>query len=127
MRTAVGYLTCLTAMASLAYAAPQADTPPTYQLRGYYQLDQHPTWLFSDSSPWIEAKHASWVNARLVQWGYVPFTHGSQHYYCLIDNGPRTGSHIPERTFMCGDPATAQWLFQNNWRPALLQYGGASY
>ena len=126
MRAVVACCACLTAMASLAFAAPQKDSTPTYYLRGYYKLDnQRPTWQDSDSSPWSEVKSKTpWVNERLVKWGYVPFTHDAKNYYCLIDNGPRTGSHIFDVTFMCGDPATAQWLFQNNWRPNVPLIGG---
>jgi len=64
------------------------------------------------------------VNRRLVNWGYVPFTHDSKNYYCRIDNGPRTGSHVTEVTFMCGDAATVQSLFQNNQRPNVPSIGG---
>ena len=126
MRVAAACVACLTAMASLAFAAPQKGSTPTYYLRGYYKLDnQRPTWQDSDSSPWSEVKSKTpWVNERLVKWGYVPFTHDAKNYYCLIDNGPRTGSHIVEVTFMCGDPDTVQWLFQNNWRPNLPLIGG---
>ena len=126
MRVAMACVACLAAMASLAFAAPQKGSTPTYYLRGYYKLDnQRPTWQDSDSSPWTEVKrNTPWVNQRLVKWGYVPFTHDSQNYYCLIDNGPRTGSHVMDVTFMCGDPATAQWLFQNNWRPNVPLIGG---
>ena len=127
MRAAVASFACLTAMASLAFAAPpQEGSIPTYYLRGYYRLDdQRPTWQDSDSSPWSEVKsNAPWVNRRLVNWGYVPFTHDSKNYYCMIDHGSRTGSHVVDVTFMCGDPATVQWLFQNNWRPNVALIGG---
>jgi hypothetical protein len=126
MRAAVACFACLSAMASPAFAAPQKGSTPTYYLRGYYKLDnQRPTWQDSDASPWSEVKRNSpWVDQRLVKFGYVPFTHDSKNYYCLIDNGPRTGSHVIEVTFMCGDPATVQWLFQNNWRPNVPLIGG---
>jgi len=123
MRAVTGCLACLAATASLAFAASQPAPKPIH-LRGYYELDWVPTWRFSDSSPWYVVKNADWANSRLVKWGYVPVTHDSKRYYCLIDNSPRTGSHIPEQTFMCGDPATAEWLFNNNYRPTRLLYGG---
>jgi hypothetical protein len=135
MRATVGSFACLAAMASVAFAAPEAapqsnstptDSTPTYYLRGYYKLDnQRPVWQDSDSLPWSQVKtNAPWVNRRLVKWGYVPFTHDSRNYYCLIDHGPRTGSHVIETTFMCGDTATTQWLFQNNWKPSVPMIGG---
>jgi hypothetical protein len=118
-------------MASLACAAPPetqvgSTTLPTYHLRGYYKLDnQRPAWTASDAAPWAQVKSTEpWVNKRLLKWGYLPFTHDSKNYYCVIDEGPRTGSLVIEKTFMCGDPATAQWLFQNNWRPSVPQIGG---
>jgi hypothetical protein len=75
--------------------------------------------------PWSQVKtNTPWVNPRLVKWGYVPFTHDSKNYYCLIEEGARTGSHVIDTTFMCGDPGTVQWLFQNNWRPSVPMIGG---
>jgi hypothetical protein len=138
MRANVGSLACLAAMAAMAsvtLAAPEAapqgnstppDSTPTYYLRGYFKLDsQRPVWQASDSSPWSQVKTKTpWVDRRLVKWGYTPFTHDSKNYYCLIDDGPRTGSHVIETTFMCGDPATVQWLFQNNWKPSIPMTGG---
>jgi hypothetical protein len=116
MRATVACFVCLAAMGSMAFATPQGGpTPthstPTYYLRGYYKLDnQRPTWQDSDSSPWSQVKTSTpWVNPRLVKWGYVPFTHDSKNYYCLIEEGARTGS---------------QWLFQNNWRPSVPLIGG---
>jgi hypothetical protein len=136
MRATMGCFACLAAMASVAFAAPEtapqgnstpADSMPTYYLRGYYKLDsQRPVWQASDSSPWSRVKtNEPWVNRRIVsKWGYFPFTHDSKNYYCQIDDGPRTGSHVIETTFMCGDPATVQWLFQNNWKPDVPMIGG---
>jgi len=95
-------------MTSLALAASQ-ESSQTYYLRGYYPFGSDRMQI-SDNSPWVGVKNAPWVNERLVKWGYLPFTHDSQHYYCSIDNGPRSGSHIVERTFICGDPATVQWI-----------------
>ena len=132
MRATVGCFACLAAaMGSVAFAAPPGKpthTAPTsiYYLRGYYKLDnQRPTWQVSDSSPWSQVKtSAPWVNPLLVKWGYVPFVHDSKNYYCVIEEGARTGSHVIDTTFMCGDPATVQWLFQNNWRPSVPMIGG---
>ena len=130
MRAAVACLVCLTAMSSVALSAPppQSDSLPTYYLRGYYKIDnQRPAWQTSDEAPWSQVKsNTEWVNPRLVKYGYIPFTHDSKNYYCWIDNGPRTGSHVIERTFLCGDPASVQWLFQNNWKPYLPMTGGGS-
>jgi hypothetical protein len=109
MRTAVGWLTCLTAMTSVSFAGPQGTSAPT--LSGAYPVG-HSTWQFSDSSPWTELKNAPWVSPPLVKSGYVPFTHDSQHYYCRINRGPQIGSHVIERTFMCTEPFTGQWLFR---------------
>ena len=135
MRATVGCFAGLAAMASVTFAAPGAtpqgtstptDSTPTYYLRGYFKLDsQRPVWQASDSSPWSQVKtNTPWVNRRLVKWGYTPFTHDSKNYYCVIDDNPRTGSHVIETTFMCGDPATVQWLFQNNWKPSIPMTGG---
>jgi hypothetical protein len=134
MRAIVESFMCLTAMAGVV-AAPAAEHPgnsapaqtPTYYLRGYYKIDsQLPVWQDSDSAPWVQAKtNAPWVNRRIVKWGYVPFTHDSRNYYCLIDDKPRTGSHVQDTTFICGDPAMVESLFiQNNWRPTLPMIGG---
>ena len=123
MRATVGYTACLAAMAaSLAFAASPPESTPVH-LSGFYQLDWVPTWRSSDSSPWYVMKQADWANPRLIKWGYVPVTHDAKRYYCLIDYSPKTGSHIPEHTFMCGDPETAEWLFDNNYRPTRLLYG----
>ena len=129
MRVAAGCFACLTAMASFAFAASpsegQGDPAPTYYLRGFYKLlDQRPTWQASDDSPWQVVRNEPWVNPRLVKWGYVPMTHDSKRYYCLIDDRPRTGSHVIERTFVCGDPSTAEWLFNIGRTPKLALYGG---
>ena len=123
MRTIARCLACLAATPSLAFAASQPATDPRpIHLLGFYQLDRVPTWRFSDSSPWYVVKNVDWANPRLLKWGYVPVMHDSKPYYCLIDNSPRTGSHISEYTFMCGDPATAEWLFDNNYPPTRLIY-----
>ncbi len=114
---------CLSVMSSVALAA---SSTPVYYLRGYYKLDnQRPTWQDSDRAPWSQVKSDTpWVNPRLVKYGYVPFTHDAKNYYCWIDNGPRTGSHVIDMTFMCGEPDTVQWLFQNNWKPNVPLIGG---
>jgi hypothetical protein len=131
VRVAAGCFACVTALTSLAVAeSPSSDQgaaapAPTYYLHGYYKLlDQRPTWQYSDASPWQVVRNEPWVQPRLVKWGYVPMTHDSQRYYCLIDDRPRTGSHVIERTFICGDPATAEWIFNSGRRPTLALYGG---
>jgi hypothetical protein len=126
MRAALVSFACFTALASLALAAPQSAAPqPTYHLRGYYKLHtQVGIWQLSDDSPWQVVKDQPWINPRLVHWGYVPITHDSKHYYCLIDDKPTTGTNILEKTFVCGDPKTVQLIFDNNWRPVLPLYGG---
>lgn len=128
MRTAVQYFALLiTTAASIALAAPDSTEtpPPSYHLHGYYKLiDQEGTWQRSSDSPWEVVKKASWIKPRLVKWGYVPITHDSQNFYCLIDNAPRTGSNITEPRFVCGDPETVEWLFNNNKSPTLRLYGG---
>jgi hypothetical protein len=131
MRATLGCFACLAMMGSVAFATPegnstQTGSTPTYYLRGYYKIDnQRPTWQSSDSSPWSEVKrNAPWVNRQLVKWGYVPFTHDSKNYYCLIEKGAQTGSHVIDTTFMCGEPDTVQWLFQNKWWPSVPMIGG---
>ena len=113
MRAAVGSLTCLMAIASLSFAGPQGTSRPTSQLNGGYPVG-HSTWQSSDDSPWTEVKDAPWADRRLVESGYVPFTHDSRHYYCRINRAPQIGSHVIERTFMCADPSTGQWLFRTD-------------
>lgn len=105
--------------------APAAALLPTYHLHGYYKLlNDFPTWQQSDDSPWQVVKDQPWIKPRLVKWGYVPMTHDSQNYYCLIDGGPRTGSHVTEPIFICGDPKTVEWIFNTNQAPQLPLYGG---
>jgi hypothetical protein len=125
MRTVVGTFICLTALASVAFAEPETNTPlPTYHLHGFYKLrDRTAIWQISDKSPWQVVKDEPWIEPRLVKWGYVPLTHNSQHYYCLIDDKPITGSNIAKTTFICGDASTVAFNYINNWRPSLLLYG----
>ncbi len=123
MRITVGYLAGLAALASAAFAASQGDQSPIY-LRGYYKLyQQYSLWQYSDRTPWYVLRSAPWADERLVKWGYVPVTHDANDYYCLIDRDPPTGTHIAERTFTCGDPATVEWLYNANLRPLGLLYG----
>jgi hypothetical protein len=131
MRTIVGCFAGLAAMTAPAFAAPESAAPaaaaplPTYHLHGYYKLlDQVPTWQQSDDAPWQVVKDQPWIKPRLVKWGYVPMTHDSQPYYCLIDHHPRTGSHLNEPLFICGDPKTVEWIFDTGRNPTLLLYGG---
>lgn len=133
MRASVGCFACLAAMASVAFAAPESapsgNSMPTYYLRGYYSIDsQTAVWRTSDAAPWSRVKeNEPWVNRRIVsKWGYVPFTHDSKNYYCYIDDHPQTGSHVVDTTFICGDPDTLQWLFQNNSQPTIPLIGGGS-
>jgi hypothetical protein len=121
MRAVTGCLAYLAATVPLACAAPQPAPRPIYLL-SFYELDRVPIWRSSDSSPWYVVENADWADPRLIKWGYVPVTHDSKRYYCLIDNSPPTGSRIPEQTFVCGDPATAEWLFNNNYPPTRLLY-----
>ena len=111
MRAVVGSFTWLMATASVSLAAPQGASRPA--LNGLYPVGPS-TWQSSDSSVWTEAKDASWVNPQLVASGYVPFTHDSRHYYCRISHAPQIGSHIIERTFMCAEPSTGEWLFRTS-------------
>lgn len=123
MRATAGFFSGLAAMASVAPAAPPSDQSPIY-LRGYYKLyDNYPIWQYSDGSPWYVLKSAPWADQRLLQWGYVPVTHDSLRYYCLIDHEAPTGSHIREWTFTCGDPATVEVLYNTRRRPLGLLYG----
>ena len=117
---------CLTALASVAFAAPESTAPlPTYHLRGYYKLvDEKAIWQFSDNSPWQVVKNEPWIDARVVNWGYVPLTHDSRHYYCLIDDKPITGSNIAKTTFICGDADVVKFNYFSNVRPHLSLYGG---
>lgn len=133
MHATLGCFACLAAMTSLAYAAPERTAPagaaasplPTYYLHGYYKLlDEVPTWQQSDAFPWQVVKDEPWIKPRLVKWGYVPMTHDAQNYYCLIDGGPRTGSHVAEPIFICGDPKTVEWIFNTNRTPRVPLYGG---
>lgn len=131
MRAVVVFFAGLSAMTSLAFAAPESAAPaaatplPTYHLHGYYKLlNDFPTWQQSDDSPWQVVKDQPWIKPRLVKWGYVPMTHDSQRYYCLINDGPRTGTHVNGPIFICGDPKTVEWIFNTNRTPTIPLYGG---
>jgi hypothetical protein len=116
---------CLTLMAAtLAPAAQPSETSPIH-LRGYYRLyNRNSVWQYSDGQPWYIVKDAPWADPRLVKWGYVPAMHDGQRYYCLVDHDAPTGSRIPEWLFACGDPATAELLYNSNRTPLGLLYGG---
>jgi hypothetical protein len=122
MRATLGSLLCFSTLASLACAAPasfavpaSAALQPTYHLHGYYELHEtNVMWQFSNNSPWQVVKDDPWIDPKLVKWGYVPIVHGSDHYYCVIDKRPRTGTNILKKTFTCGDPKTAALIFINN-------------
>jgi len=122
MRAIVGSLACMAA--SVALAAPPGEPSPIH-LRGYYRLySRNSVWQYSDGQPWYIVKDASWADPRLVKWGYVPALHDAQRYYCLVDHDAPTGSRIPEWLFACGDPATAELLYNSNRTPVGLLYGG---
>lgn len=131
MRTSLGSLLRVSTWAALACTAPASftasastATQSTYYLQGYYKLrETNATWELSDKSPWQIVKNEPWIDPRLTKWGYVPVIHDGDHYYCLIDNKPMTGSNILEKTFICGDPKTAEFIFNNNFRPKLPLYG----
>jgi hypothetical protein len=89
--------------------------------------DRSAIWQLSDRSPWQVVKDEPWIESRVVKWGYVPIVHNSQHYYCLIDDRPITGSNIARTTFLCGDASTVQFNYNNGWRPELHLYGGDAY
>jgi hypothetical protein len=130
MRVAAGCFAWITVMiSSLGFASSpsqsQGAAGPTYHLKGFYNLiDQRPIWQLSDDSPWQVVKNEPWANSRLLKWGYVPVTHDSKRYYCLIDDQPATGSHIVEVTFICGDTATVEWMFNSGHMPNMALYGG---
>lgn len=126
MRTVVGTLICLSGFATLAWAAPESTAPlPTYHLHGYYSIrEENAVWTFSDDSPWQVVKDEPWIDPKVVKWGYVPLSHDSRHYYCLIEDEPITGSNIAKKTFICGDANTVRFGYVNDWRPTLRLYGG---
>jgi hypothetical protein len=122
MRALLGFLVWLAVATSAAALAN--EQPPIY-LRGYYRLyNTYSIWRHSDHTPWYVVNDAPWADPRLVKWGYVPVMHDAERYYCMIDHEPPTGSRIPEWTFMCGDPATMQLLYNRNRPPVGLLYGG---
>jgi hypothetical protein len=128
MRTAATFI-CLTALASVAFAGPETNAPlPTYHLHGYYKLgNRSAIWQPSDRSPWQVVKDEPWIESRLVKWGYVPIVHNSEHYYCLIDDRPTTGSNVAKTTFVCGDASIVELNYNNGWRPTLSLYGGDAH
>jgi hypothetical protein len=129
MRTVVAPFICLCGLASLACAAAESTAPlPTYHLRGYYSIrEENAVWQFSDNSPWQVVANEPWIDPKLVKWGYVPLTHNSKHYYCLIDDKPITGSNIAKKTFICGDAGIMRFGYTQNWRPTLRLYGPDHY
>jgi len=129
MRTILGTFICLSGFASLACAAPESTAPlPTYHLHGYYSIrEENAVWQFSDNSPWQVVANEPWIDPKVVKWGYVPLTHNSKHYYCLIDEKPITGSNIARKTFICGEAATVKFGYANDWRPTLRLYGPGHY
>jgi hypothetical protein len=115
MRATAGYLACLAAIVS---ATARPSEPAPIYLGGYYRIyDRYTVWQYSDSMPWYVLKDAEWADPRLIKWGYVPVWHDAQGYYCLIDHDAPTGSRIPVWLFACGDPATAELLYNSNRTP----------
>jgi hypothetical protein len=120
-----------TVLASLAWAltftsaalGAQLQVERDFTLRGYYALGLYPDWQWSDNKPWYVLEQAPWADPLLLKWGYVAVSHDGQNYYCFIQNGPPTGTRLWKRTYMCGDPVTAEVLYRMNWRPLLLIYG----
>jgi hypothetical protein len=126
MRAAVGYFVGLTALASLTCAALVSAAPlRTYHLKGYYKLnEQEGIWQPSDNTPWQVVSDQPWIDRMVVKWGYLPMVHDSQNYYCLIQDSPTTGTRMTDKTFVCGDPATVESIYNNNLKPKLRLYGG---
>ncbi len=125
MRVASGVLACLAALAAGAFATPSVAAQSTYHLHGYYKIfKEEATWEHSNDSPWQVVKGEDWIDPQLLHWGYVPVTHDSQRLYCLIDDKPRTGSNLQEKTFFCGDPAEIETAYADKWKPNLRLYGG---
>lgn len=125
MRAIAGCFASFAAVGAVAIAAPQVDPPRVVHLRGYYQLNFSPTWRSSERSPWYLLQSAPWADQRLVKWGYVPAEHDGKHFMCLINDQPVTGSRLPPGPiYMCGDPGTAEMLYNRGWTPVVHLYGG---
>ena len=125
MRTIAGCFASLAAVGAVAVAAAQVDPARVVHLRGYYQLNFSPTWRLSDRSPWYLLRSASWADQRLLKWGYVPAEHDGKRFMCLIDDQHFTGSRLPPGpVYICGDPGTAEMLYNRGWTPVLRLYGG---
>ena len=125
MRTIAGCFASFVAAGAVATAAAQANQPRVVHLRGYYQLQFSPIWRSSDRSPWYLLRSAPWADQRLVKWGYVPVEHNGKHFMCLINDQPRTGSRIPPGPiYTCGDPGTAEMLYNRGWTPVTHLFGG---
>lgn len=122
MRTVLASLVCALTLTSAALGA-QLQVERDFTLPGYYALGLYPDWQWSDKNPWYVLKQAPWADPLLLKWGYVAVSHDGQHYYCFIQEGPPTGTRIWKRTYMCGDPATAEVLYRMNRRPKVLIYG----
>jgi len=129
MRAVTGTFICLSGLVSLAFAAPESTAPlPAYHLHGYYSIrEQNAVWEYSDKSSWQVVANEPWIDPKVVKWGYVPLTHNSKHYYCLIDDKPMTGSNIAKKTFICGEASNVKFNYANEWRPILRLYGPDHY
>jgi hypothetical protein len=117
-----GYLAWIAALVALT---AQSSEPAPIYLSGYYRFyERNFVWQDGDGMPWYVLKNAAWADPRLVNWGYVPVSHDAQDYYCLINHGAPTGSRIPLWLFACGDPATAERLYNSHRVPVVLWDGG---
>jgi hypothetical protein len=125
MRVASGILACLAALGAGAFAAPSVAAQSTYHIHGYYKLyKSEGIWEHSSDSPWQVVKDEPWIDSELTHFGYVPMTHDSQRFYCLIEDHPSTGSNILEKTFICGDPDTVKMNYIENSKTHISLYGG---
>jgi hypothetical protein len=122
VRTVLASLACALTLTAAALGA-QLQVAHVFTLRGYYALDFYPIWQSSDNKPWYVLKQAPWADPLLLKWGYVAVSHDGQRYYCLIQEEPPVGTRLSKRTYICGNPATAEMLYTNNWRPKILTYG----
>ncbi len=110
-------------MLTSAALGAQVQVERVFTLRGYYVLDFNPYWQQSDTKPWYVLKQPPWADPLLLKRGYVAVRHDGKNYYCLIQEEPPVGTRIGKRTYICGDPATAETLYTMNWRPKTLIRG----
>jgi hypothetical protein len=122
VRTVLASLICALTLTSAAFGAQQPVTS-VFTLPGYYVLDFYPHWQLSDHKPWYVLNQPRWADPLLLRYGYAAVSHDDQNYYCLIQDEPPVGTRLWKRTFICGDPATAEMLYTINWRPKIFIYG----